>query len=174
MMSRRKIQIFHNLLWSSYKGAVFSQLYAKSQATAYEISVVQIAETDSDRRALSKVDISYHRYPYTLLFRGDYFGISAFRRAFAAVVAQIREKADCVVINSYDDALCWAILCVAILRRQRIIVSLDSTYLDHPRVWYKEFVKRRFISMCDWAFCYGTRSREYLQRLGMDPSADIK
>jgi glycosyltransferase involved in cell wall biosynthesis len=138
-----------------------------------DIRFVQIAETDFDRISLSPVDYSFHNYPYQLLTKGSFHGTPWYKRAIAVAVAQRGCNARSVVITSYDDISSWVLLFQAILLRQKVIVSLDSTYADHRRVWYKEAVKRYFVSRCDGAFCYGTRSKEYLQMLGM-PSSKIR
>lgn len=44
---------------------------------------------------------------------------------------------------------------------------MDSTYYDHPRSYVKELPKKFFLKFCDFALCYGSRSKEYLQMLGM-------
>jgi glycosyltransferase involved in cell wall biosynthesis len=139
-------------------------------ASGLDIRFVQIAETDAARASLTPVDVSYHQYPYTLLFKGSYFGVSAITRAIMAAREQRKVRADCVVINSYNDLLAWVLLIAGKLRGQSLIISLDSTFHDHPRVWYKEMVKRIFVGQCNWAFCYGIRSKEYLQLLGMNES----
>jgi hypothetical protein len=73
------IAIYHNILWSKYKGGVFSQVYVQSMARGIGTSFIQIAETDDERVALGDVDLSYHTYPFRLLFRGAYSHPSRWR-----------------------------------------------------------------------------------------------
>jgi glycosyltransferase involved in cell wall biosynthesis len=40
--------------------------------------------------------------------------------------------------------------------------------MDNPHFYYKETIKRIFISKCVGAFCYGNKSKEYLIKLGME------
>ncbi len=42
------IAIYHNILWSKYKGGVFSQVYVQSMARGIGTSFIQIAETTTN------------------------------------------------------------------------------------------------------------------------------
>ena len=50
-MKKRAI-IYHNILWSHYKGRVFSEIerIQRTSPSEFSISFIQIAETDSDRK----------------------------------------------------------------------------------------------------------------------------
>jgi len=49
------------------------------------------------------------------------------------------------------------------------VLMTESKEDDAPRVWWKEWVKRRLVSQFDSALCGGTPHREYLEQLGMNP-----
>lgn len=49
----------------------------------------------------------------------------------------------------------------------------ESTQIDHPRYWPKEFIKRLFVSVFDGALVAGGPHASYLQQLGM-PVNDIQ
>jgi hypothetical protein len=66
----RRVAIYHNILWARYKGLVFSSLFVQAPSSRIEPSFVQIAETHGTRIGLGSIDLSYHRYPYRLLFSG--------------------------------------------------------------------------------------------------------
>jgi glycosyltransferase involved in cell wall biosynthesis len=163
-----RIAIYHNLLWSKYKGAVFSQLYALGQKRGIEISFIQIAETQGDRATLSGIDLSYHKYPFRLLFRGSYDNVPSLRRILAVTRDLLRNPADLVVLPGYDRIEYWALLSICILRRGRRAVFCDSTIFDRPRGRLKDAAKRFFLARCDGFFAYGRRSKEYLMSLGAD------
>src|SRR4051812_6916735 len=78
----RRVDIWHNILWSTYKGAVFSELHKNARKAQLDTKVFQIAETERARMSLSGVDLSRHTYPYTLMFKGAYESVSVVRRAF--------------------------------------------------------------------------------------------
>src|ERR1700730_18302082 len=63
-----RVRIYHNNLWARYKGAIFSKIYSSSGRSGVATSFVHIAETETDRAMLGSADISYHQYPYQLLF----------------------------------------------------------------------------------------------------------
>jgi glycosyltransferase involved in cell wall biosynthesis len=168
-----RIRIYHNILWAKYKGVVFSQVYAQSKARGVDASFIQIAETDDERVALGDVDLSYHEYPYRLLFRGAYQKASRCRRIFMLAADLIKNPADLVVMPGYHAAEYWAMLIVCILLRRKRAVFCDSTEFDRPKTWWREFAKRLFFKGCDGFFCYGVRSKEYLIKHGVDPSKII-
>lgn len=167
------IAIYHNILWSKYKGGVFSQVYLQSQARGIGTSFIQIAETDDERVALGDVDLSYHQYPFRLLFRGAYGHPSRLRRVLTLVQDVFKNPSDLVVMPGYHRVEYWAMLFVCILLRRKRAVFCDSTEFDRPKADWKEFAKRLFFSGCDGFFCYGVRSKEYLLKYGAEESKII-
>jgi glycosyltransferase involved in cell wall biosynthesis len=162
-----RISIYHNLLWAKYKGAVFSQLSLLSRKEGVDASFVQIAETHSDRVVLSGVDLSYHNYPYRLLFRGNYGNVGLWRMIFALAKDLISHPCDLVVLPNYDRAEYWAMLLLCIVLRRKRAVICDATIYDRSKVVWKEIAKRFFFWRCDGFLCYGTRSKEYLMSYGV-------
>jgi len=167
------IAIYHNILWSKYKGGVFSQVYVQSQARGIGTSFIQIAETEDERIALGDVDLSYHQYPFRLLFRGAYTHPSRWRRVVTLVQDVFKNPSDLVVMPGYHRVEYWAMLFVCILLRRKRAVFCDSTEFDQPKTDWKEFAKRLFFSGCDGFFCYGVRSKEYLLKYGAEESKII-
>ena len=49
------------------------------------------------------------------------------------------------------------------------VLMTESKYDDAPRVWWKEFLKRRLVSRFSSALCGGSPHRAYLEQLGMKP-----
>jgi glycosyltransferase involved in cell wall biosynthesis len=167
------VSIYHNILWSKYKGGVFSQVYLLSKARGIGTSFIQIAETDDERTALGDVDMSYHQYPFRLLFHGNYDRGSRWRRVITVVRDVFKNPSDLVVIPGYHRVEYWAMLLVCILLRRKRAVFCDSTEFDRPQTGLKDFAKRLFFRRCDGFFCYGVRSKEYLLRHGADESKII-
>ncbi len=164
------IAIYHNILWSKYKGGVFSQVYVQSKARGIGTSFIQIAETDDERVALGDVDLSYHQYPFRLLFRGAYGHPSLWRRVVTLVQDVLQNSSDLVVMPGYHRVEYWAMLFVCIVLRRKRAVFCDSTEFDRPKANWRELAKRLFFSGCDGFFCYGIRSKEYLMKYGADES----
>ena len=167
-----KLAIFHNILWSKYKGGVFSALYRLAAAEGVQPTFVQIAETESDRVALGGVDMAYHTYPFELLFKGSYYATPASLRVRTLMKQAWRTDADLVILPGYERAEYWAMLFVLAVRGKKRAVFCDSTAYDRPRSWHKTLAKRLFFAMCHGFFGYGTRSKEYLEMHGV-PSEEI-
>lgn len=162
-----KVDIWHNILWSNYKGAVFSALYRETLQRQIEARFFQIAETENDRRALCGVDLSYHRYPYGLIAQGAYQDIPMTWLAWTLFMNVVRSDADLVVIAGYHKVEFWVQLIAARFTGKRAAFFCDATYLDRPRNRLTGFAKGLFFRSCDGAFCYGQRSREYLLAYGV-------
>jgi glycosyltransferase involved in cell wall biosynthesis len=162
-----RISIYHNTLWAKYKGGVFSRLYSLALAVGDDVRVVHIAETEGQRIGLAKVDLSYHQYPYHLLFTGSYDGQSLLRKAWSLARDIVRYPADVTILPCYDLPEYWVMLFTCMLLGRKRAVFSDSTILDRPRTGIKETAKQFFFSRCHGFFTYGTRSKEYLQSYGV-------
>ena len=162
------IAIYHNILWSKYKGGVFSQVYLQGRERDIDTSFVQIAETDDDRTPLGGVDMSYHQYPFRLLFRGGYSKPGRFRRVMKLVRDVVAYPCDLVVMPGYHRVEYWAMLLACIVVGRRRAVFCDSTEFDRQQSRLKDIAKQLFFKRCDGFFCYGRRSKDYLLRFGVD------
>jgi glycosyltransferase involved in cell wall biosynthesis len=167
-----QIAIFHNIMWSKYKGGVFSAINDLTTNTPTKVSFTQIAETEGDRVALGGIDLNYHRYPYELIFSGAYTGVPLIKRVAALVARAWKSQADVVVMPGYERLEYWAMLATLIVRRKPRAVFCDSTAYDRVSTPLKSIAKRMFFSRCDGFFGYGIRSREYLMQHGV-PSEKI-
>lgn len=160
--------LIHNLLWTPYKGDMYSETYKKSQALGLDFGFIHIAETSKARRLLSPVDLSFHRYPYSLLFSNeDIESISQLRLSYRLIrkVHELNPKV--VLVPGYDSIAFWILLLYATFRRMKVVSSLDSTEADRRRAWAKELPKKFFYRFVDSVVCYGQRSKEYLLKLGV-------
>jgi glycosyltransferase involved in cell wall biosynthesis len=167
-MMVQRVAIYHNILWSKYKGVVFSEIHSRSSTAGIQASFIQVAETDGERVALGGVDLSYHQYPYRLLFPGSYDRVSLGKRILALSRDLIRNPCDLVVLPGYEKIEYWAMLAVCMLIQRRRAVFCDSTIYDRVRNTWKEIFKGFFFRRCDGFFCYGIRSREYILGYGIN------
>ena len=162
-----KIIIIHNILWSHYKAVVFSKLYELTKKENFDLKVIQIALNEKGRKKLGDLDLSIHNYPYKLLFNKSYEETNLFERV-RRLINEIKDfNPDIVVVPGYFDIAYWFVLIYTKLNKKKIITGFDSTEYDHKRIWFKEKIKKIFIKLCDGVFCYGTKSREYVCKLGM-------
>jgi glycosyltransferase involved in cell wall biosynthesis len=166
------ILVAHNILWSKYKGGVFSALHTLATRTGFHIEFLQIAETEIDRVGLAGVDLSYHQYPYKLLFKGSYSDVPMLLLAGKLFLEVWRSRSEFILLPGYHLPEYWAMLFAARLRRKTVGVFCDSTAFDRPHSFLKGLLKRTFFSQCNAFFGYGLRSREYLISYGV-PSDQI-
>lgn len=160
------VTIFHNVVWSRHKGAVLSALYKSSTAGSIRYSIVQIADTETDRIGFSDVDYSFHRYPMHKLFDGCYEDVPLWKMTARLTREVLKAKADLVVLPGYHRPEYWAMLAACIVTRKRRAVFCDSTARDRPRKLVTSIPKRVFFALCDGYFGFGERSLEYLMSLG--------
>lgn len=167
-MQTRKILLIHNIAWSHYKAAIFSELYKICKRENFDIKVVHIAINEKGRKNLGEIDLSLHQYPFKILFERSYEETSVFQR-IKAIFREIREyNPDVVVLPGYFDIAYWFALFYSKIKGKKVITGLDSTEYDHKRIWLKEQIKKLFIKNTDGAFCYGNASRDYVKKLGMN------
>lgn len=162
-----KAIIYHNILWAHYKAVVFSELYKQCQSKGLSLEVIHYAVSDRAQSELSTADHDLHRYPFRTLASGNFSSMTWREKFILPLIALWRSKAEIVVLPGYSDISYWLLLLGAKLLRMRVLVTFDSTERDHIRTWWAELTKRIFITRCDGAFAYGTRSRDYLVKLGM-------
>jgi len=165
-----RVAIYHNNLWARHKGVVFSQVDLGGKSRGITPSFIQIAETEEMRVGLGGVDLSYHQYPFRLLFRGSYDGAPLIRLIGALTRDLVKNPVDLVIMPGYNRAEYWAMLLVCIVLRRRRAVFCDSTTADRPKTAWRELAKRWFFRWCNGFFCYGTRSKEYLMSYGVSES----
>ena len=164
------IDIYHNIMWSKYKAVVFSSLFELANKKNVKIRFFQIAETEADRENLTGVDLSYHNYPFKLMFKGAYGAVKKsllIRKLFFSVW---NSSAELVLIPGYHKPEHWAMLLASVLRGKKRGVFCDSTIYDHQQSLLKGFLKRLFFFFCDGFFVYGLRARAYVKYYGAPDS----
>ena len=87
--------------------------------------------------------------------------------ASAILDALDRDRPDAVAIVGYSRPESMAALRWAERRRRPVILMSESQERDHPRLWWKEAVKRGRVRRCSAALVGGPRHRDYLVKLGM-------
>ena len=163
------IDIYHNILWSKYKGVVFGELTKLVSKNDIALNITQIAETENNRVGLSGVDLTYHNYHFELLFKGSYNNVPKWLLIKTLFLNVWSSKASLILLPGFHTFEYWAMLLAAKLRGKMVGVFCDSTAYDKPNVFIKSIFKRIFFSVCDCFFGYGERSREYLIMHGAKP-----
>ena len=162
-----KVDVWHNIMWSKYKAAVFSELSALGNGSSLNIAFTQIAATMQDRVGLTDIDWLAHKYEYQLLFNKSYNKIRKIDLYRAVTIATLKTDADLVILAGYDRLEYWIQALILSSRHKKFAIFCDSTIYDRHQGFVKGLLKRLFFSLCSGAFCYGERSREYLVHYGM-------
>lgn len=162
---KASVEVIHNILWSKYKGSVFSELH--KLASNIDFSFVQIAETDAQPQGMGNVDLAYHRYPFKLLFKGSYGMVPRIQMISSLFKTVWRSKSDMIVLPGYHSIEYWLMLLACIVSGKKRAVFVDSTAADRKASHIKRLFKKFFFHFCDGFFCYGQRSKEYLLGLGV-------
>lgn len=164
----RKILIIHNILWSHYKGIVFSELYKLCEKNNVDLMVLQIALNEKGRKTLGDLDTSIHKYPYKLLFEKSLEEITFIEKTTIFLREILYFKPDIIVIPGWNDPVYWIIEIFSKFLGKKLILQNDSTEFDRERVWYKEFIKKLLVKLVDIYWCYGRASKSYLKKLGAE------
>jgi glycosyltransferase involved in cell wall biosynthesis len=95
-----------------------------------------------------------------------------YRRLSSRTPSELRDAlagsgATVLVCTGYSDPEVHAAAAWAIDARIPLVACSDSTFQDERRVWVREALKGRIVAAFDAALVAGTRSREYLGRLGL-------
>lgn len=77
---------------------------------------------------------------------------------------------DVVAVPGWSDASSLIALCWCASRSRPAIMMSDSTYIDARRIRVLEYIKSLILGDAASAFVSGTRSKEYLMKLGMRDS----
>jgi glycosyltransferase involved in cell wall biosynthesis len=156
-------------LWARYKGAIFSKIFALQDPGKLKYAFIHVAMTSDKREVLGPPDLTYHAYPYELLFKASSDHIPTYKLVTALVGDILRNPSDLVVIPGYHRTEYWATLLTCLLLGRKRAVFCDSTANDSPKTGLKEIAKSFFFRRCQGIFCYGTRSKAYIQSYGIDP-----
>jgi glycosyltransferase involved in cell wall biosynthesis len=163
-----RILIFHPLLWIHYKAKIYSEFQKiANQNPQTEVLVAQVAVNEKSRANMGALNLDIHQYNYKLLFDGFIEDVSFWNRFRASLQTVRKFKPDVVNFCGYFDNALNLVMLYCWLRGIKIIISNDSTEGDHKRVFWKEFIKKSTLQFADGFFNYGTKSAEYMLKLGM-------
>lgn len=155
--------IVHNIP-ISYQHLLFKEL----AGLGLDFDVIFTAARSSQR--IETPQLSTAGYRYRVGFDGLYEGTPTLR-SFWFVTRSLQElEPEVVIVGGWSDAANWAAWLWAGLKGKPLILWTESTEADRPRGRWKEALKRIFVSRCRVAHVYGTRAKEYLEKLGMPGS----
>ena len=98
-----KILIIHNVFWSHYKAAVFSEFFKICNSNNVELEVLHIALNEKGRGKLGNIDFSIHKYPYKILYNKELENVNFLKRVSGILKEIFRFKPDIIVIPGWND-----------------------------------------------------------------------
>ncbi len=154
----QKVVIVTNIV-APYKSILFDALHAKG----VDVTVVYLAQTESIREW--KLDPGSH--PHIVLT--------------ASAEAVYQQSANCfrlwlhlrtlnprvLVVGGYARLEYWVGAVWGKVNGCRLLVLVESQLIDSQRHFLKEWIKRRFLQLCDGVLVDGIRHRSYALSLGM-------
>jgi glycosyltransferase involved in cell wall biosynthesis len=157
------VAIVHNIP-ISYKHLLFSELVRQG----LDFEVLFLASGSVDR--IEFPELSSAPYRSRVGFEGRYEDIPRWHsvKYVWRCLGEVKPKA--VIISGWADAGAWAAKLWCLCHRRPHILWAESNYCDHPRMFWREMIKRVFLQGFCAAQVYGISNAEYLVYLGFDPA----
>lgn len=162
------IDVYHNILWSAYKGQVLKEFQIEGKIKGLNINVFQIAETEKIRLSLGNTYKDSNDYSYELMFDGCYEDISKARLIIKLFKNIYNSRSEVIILPGYHLIEHWFMLVLSKLLRKKVYVFCDSTSYDNSRTVCREYLKKTFFSIINGVFAYGTKSMLYVNSYGVD------
>ena len=103
----------------------------------------------------------------TLFPRGDSREAAADEVRLRVRNALDKARPEAVAIPGWSDRAAFMALAWCVEHGVPAMLMSESTAHDEPRVWWKEFVKRRVVRLCSTALVGGRLHTAYLEQLGL-------
>ena len=168
-MVKTKVLLFHNILWSHYKAAVFSELNSLLIHEGIALKVVHAALTEKQRKGLGEPDRSLHKYSFKVLFEKTFEETKAILRFYFYLLELLKIRPKVVILPGYSDLAIVMLIPLLKIFRVKVIQTVDSNWYDKPREKWLESLKSIILSHADLIYCYGSMQVEYLRSLNVPP-----
>ena len=158
------------LQWPSFGPYHTARLEACAAAAPEGVEVVGLAVAGQVQGRPWVADRAMERVRVTTLFP-DAMYHELPRRAVAAAMTRALDdlRPTAVGVSGYGMADSRAALRWCVKHNARRVLMTESKVDDAPRVWWKEWIKRRLVAKFDSGLCGGSPHRGYLEELGMPP-----
>jgi glycosyltransferase involved in cell wall biosynthesis len=131
--------------------------------------VLQTALNEFTRAKIGSIDYSIHQYNVKVLFEDFYENTTFWQRVKASIYWVNKFKPNVINLPGYYEPAMNVVLFYCRFQGIKVIISADSTEGDNPNVGWREALKRFVVSKAQGFFCYGSKSAEYILKLGMKP-----
>ena len=160
-----KVLAIHNILWSHYKAKIFTELHQRLNKEGNDFFVLQLAFSELSRLGL-KTDLSIHTYPYEVLFPDKAIEHIGHVEKTQKLLAALRDHQPGIVyLNGYYDPSYWFVLAYCKIKKIKVVLDFESSEISRRRVWWKEELKKAFLSQCNALVCLGQKAAEYALKL---------
>ena len=162
--------IIHQFFWAHYKAKIYTELQkVVDKHPEDELLVLQTALNEFTRAKIGSIDYSIHQYNVKVLFEDFYENTTFWQRVKASIYWVNKFKPNVINLPGYYEPAMNVVLFYCRFKGIKVIISADSTEGDNPNVGWREALKRFVVSKAQGFFCYGSKSAEYILKLGMKP-----
>ncbi|WP_254560466.1 glycosyltransferase family 4 protein [Dyadobacter diqingensis] len=167
-----RILVIHNQLWAHYKSKLFSEIYSNlsSSEPGSVFSVAHIALHEASRSVMKDDETVKYDYPYKVLFNRSLDSVG-FKERVKALFKTFNEFQPTILnVTGYFDYAQVALMVYARWKGVKVVLSSESSTMDHNRSPIKEKIKSWIVSNANAFFCFGKSSADYLLSLGVKES----
>lgn len=164
-----RILVIHNQLWAHYKSKLFSEIYSNlsSSEPGSVFSVAHIALHEASRSVMKDDETVKYDYPYKVLFNRSLDSVG-FKERVKALFKTFNEFQPTILnVTGYFDYAQVALMVYARWKGVKVVLSSESSTMDHNRSPIKEKIKSWIVSNANAFFCFGKSSADYLLSLGV-------
>jgi glycosyltransferase involved in cell wall biosynthesis len=164
-----RILLIHNQFWAHYKSKLFSEisLALKETDPSSSFKVVHIALHEASRRSMKDDTYFPYDYPYEVLFNTSLDQVKFSEKLAALFKAYLAFKPTILNVTGYFDWAQIILMTYARINGVKVVLSSESSSMDHNRSALKENIKKWIVSRADAFFCFGKSSADYLLSLGV-------
>jgi glycosyltransferase involved in cell wall biosynthesis len=165
-----KMLIIHQFFWAHYKAKIYTELQkVVDKQPEDELLVLQTALNEFSRAKIGSIDYSIHQYNVKILFEDYYENTTFWQRVKASIYWVNKFQPNVINLPGYYEPAMTVVLFYCRLKGIKVVISADSTEGDNPNIGWRETLKRFVVSKAQGFFCYGSKSAEYILKLGMKP-----
>jgi glycosyltransferase involved in cell wall biosynthesis len=165
-----KMLVIHQFFWAHYKAKIYTELQkVVDKHPKDELLVLQTALNEFTRAKIGSIDYSIHQYNVKVLFEDFYENTTIWQRTKKSIEWINKFKPNVVNLPGYYEPAMNLVLFYCRLKGIKVVISADSTEGDNANVWWREAIKKFIVTKAQGFFCYGSKSAEYIYKLGMKP-----
>ena len=162
--------VIHQFFWAHYKAKIYTELQkVVDKYPKDELLVLQTALNEFTRAKIGSIDYSIHQYNVKVLFEDFYENTTIWQRTKKSIYWINKFKPDVVNLPGYYEPAMNLVLFYCRLKGIKVVISADSTEGDNANIWWREAIKSFIVTKAHGFFCYGSKSAEYIYKLGMKP-----